>query len=260
MSNYKEFIPCDKCKNKIISMPGYYYIKSNNNYPDKIKECECHIQWYRENWLHNQASKSGLWTSDFIMNYNPMTDYIGSKSYEDMIKLVTYISFYNKYKTNSLYLYGSLGTQKTTLCQWAGLQLLRSGFNVKFVTMQGLIMSLEPDYNSTEKNIDYDIYDCLIIDECFDPHKVTVYKSGYQFPFLDTFLRDRIDHKKLGCIFISNINPNNITKSGYTDSIQSFVIRNTIQKNTLLVFEDNYTAITSTFDPSDLKIIKTTRR
>ena len=35
--------------------------------------------------------------------------------------------------------------------------------------------------------------DFLIIDDSFDKKKATIFKSGYQIPFLDEFLRTRLE-------------------------------------------------------------------
>jgi len=56
--------------------------------------------------------------------------------------------------------------------------------------------------------------DLLIIDESFTKDKVLLYKSGYQLPFLDAFLRERLDVIKRGTLFISNKSVMNIESEG----------------------------------------------
>ena len=45
---------------------------------------------------------------------------------------------------------------------------------------------------------------------------------------------------KKGIIFISNTDPLEIVKHGFSDSIQNFVVRNTIEKHTVLFMQDEY--------------------
>ena len=82
--------------------------------------------------------------------------------------------------------------------------------------------------------------DLLILDEAFDREKVTVYKSGYQIPFLDTFLRKWSNTTDKSIIFISNVEPSKIEANGYSRSIQDFVERNIKLHGALLTFEDRY--------------------
>jgi hypothetical protein len=251
------FIPCSECSSKEgpEGMPGYFYVKSNPPYPDKIKECRCHLKWSQNNLIRLRTASTGIWSNDQALEYNPMSDYAGNSSRYSMRVLVTYANQFEKYKDVTFYLYGRNSTQKTTLAQWVGLTLMRSGYQVKYVTMNGLIESLQHNFGDTriDYTIDYSKYDCLIIDESFDVNKVSIYKSGYQFPFLDNFLRERIQPGNLSTIFISNIDPQSIVDEGFPLSIQELVVRNTLRKGTALAFEDNYEAVTSRFNFEDIQ-------
>jgi hypothetical protein len=250
------FIPCSICSEikGPEGMPGYYYVKSDPPYPDKIKECRCHLKWSQNNLLKLRSESTGIWANDMMLEYNPMSDYVGKQSRLSMKYLVTFASQFDKYRDVTFYLCGKNSTQKTTLAQWVGMTLLRSGYSVKFMTMNGLIESIQPNFGDSriKYGIDYSKYDCLIIDESFDVNKVSIYKSGYQFPFLDNFLRSRIEPGNLSTIFISNKMPAEISGEGFPLSIQELVVRNTVRKGTALLFEDNYEAVTSRFDSEDI--------
>ena len=92
--------------------------------------------------------------------------------------------------------------------------------------------------------------DVLIIDEAFQKEKMTIYKSGYQLPFIEIFIRERVDQNRRGIIFISNVLPSAIQESGMSQSLQDFVVRNVTNRQTLLTFEDNFTQLQSHFTPS----------
>jgi len=66
--------------------------------------------------------------------------------------------------------------------------------------------------------------DFLVIDDAFDARKSTLYKSGYQFSFADTFLRYRLETACKATCFTSNVPVGEISKS-WTPSIASLVQR-----------------------------------
>jgi DNA replication protein DnaC len=82
--------------------------------------------------------------------------------------------------------------------------------------------------------------DLLIIDESFMKERVTIYRSGYQLSFLDTFLRNRIQSNKRGVIFISNISMDDIDKNIFGEGLIDLVKRNVTLNNGNMLFEDNY--------------------
>jgi DNA replication protein DnaC len=77
----------------------------------------------------------------------------------------------------------------------------------------------ESDLLNTLRSVDF-----LVIDDAFDPRKSTLYKSGYQFGFLDTFLRYRLETLGRATCFTSNVPVEEIVKN-WTPSIASLVMR-----------------------------------
>lgn len=230
-----KFIPCRNCANKKGPFPGYYY---ENGY---TVECECHKKWFKEYDVERKCKESNIQP-----DYN-WSDYRGEKSRKDLECLKKYGDDFEKYKYKTMvYLYGKNGCQKSSMVQVLGKDLIRKGYKVEYITMNNLISILEKDFSNDEDIQEMRLYninrlnkcDLLIIDESFDPTKVLMYKSGYQLPYLDNFLRMRFEINKKSIIFVSNVKPNEIGANGYEKSLQDFVCRNT--KNSLLQFLDNY--------------------
>ena len=251
------FIPCRKCvkKEHPQNMPGFFYITLPGG-GKGLQECDCHKEWVEKNIIRIRASKSNLWTSDFAFQYTEK-NYVGEKSFLNVLKLKKYIEGFEKkdpkFLNTVLYLYGPHGTQKTTLAQWVGLSLLKRGYKVYYTLMQSLILLLSPDFNDkeNEKKKYREMLlqtDCLIIDEAFQKEKITLYKSGYQLPILESFLRERIDIQRKSTLFVSNVSPEEINNNHFGISIQDFIERNTTHKGTALLFEDKYAAIKAQFD------------
>ena len=94
--------------------------------------------------------------------------------------------------------------------------------------------------------------DLLLIDEAFDKEKVTLYKSNFQVPFIDSFLRNRMQTKHKGIIFISNVSPYDIESKGFNYSIQDLVVRNMNKEKGFMEFKDRYDDIKSSVDTEDL--------
>jgi DNA replication protein DnaC len=80
--------------------------------------------------------------------------------------------------------------------------------------------------------------DLLILDEVFDRSKVILYASGYQIPFLDQFIRSRLDMMKKGILFISNKAISQIASEGFGESLQDLIERKVILRNANLTFSD----------------------
>lgn len=240
-----KYEPCDKCKD------GYIYVRAakNGGHDEHVVRCQCLTDFIKKRTLEIRLGSSGL--SSTIINYD-LSNYIGEKSKDELRKIELFIlefgaRFHNKY----LYLYGPNGTQKTTLAQYVGRELLEQGFTVKYILMNDMIKNLTKE--GFEENIDteinsYQAVDCLIIDESFDKEKILWYKSGYQMNFLDTLLRKRIDQLNKSIIFISNKNVASINDN-FNTSIYDLIKRNT--KQTVLEFYDHY-SLKDDFDPKDL--------
>lgn len=234
----KEYTPCRSCYNKQGPLPGFYYtFIENQRY---VIECPCHIRWKEEVRLGIRARESNIWENP----PNLQTTYLGNKSLEDKDRLIKYASNFENYKNNIVYLYGPNGTQKTTAAMWVGLELLKKGYSVHYVLMYKLSLLLTTMFEEKESAekilMQYKEADLLIIDESFSKDKIVLYKSGYQLPFLDSFLRERIDLQKKGILFLSNSPPQNIEKEGFSKSIQDLISRNVTQST--LYFQDNYIA------------------
>jgi len=252
----KDFIQCRTCAKKPgpKNMPGFFYVDLENG-QQAIAECSCHKRFVKEELNRIKASKAGLWYSD----YTPANDYVGTKSLQNVEHLEEYIRFFKSpaYSSSIIYMHGPNGSQKTTLAQWVGLSLLRKGFKVKYILMQYLVSKLanenfETDEEAIKELEDLKNVDCLIIDEALDKNKVTLYKSGYQLPFLESFIRDRVDYRKKGIVFVSNVAPSDIESQGFGKSIQDFIVRNTVPKETDLLFKDVYHQVKSSFDVDKL--------
>lgn len=240
----KQFIQCRNCpRNNNPSSPIGYYFTKKGNY-EVLTECNCHIKWREEKDLETLCILSGI-RPDFTFD-----DYVGSKSIKQLNCLKKYVENFEKYSYKTmLYIYGSNGTQKTSMAQAAGKYLIQNKYKVHYINMNDLINNLvlsqssykeesENYYKSNEIIKKCKECDLLIVDESFDPSKVTIYKSGYQIPFLDSFLRERFEFNKRSIIFISNIKPDQISSCGYGISLQDLVKRNT--SNSFLEFNDNY--------------------
>lgn len=238
-----KFTPCRICGTKEGPIKGYYYDTEDGF--QIIRECSCHGQWRRISKIRSLAEKANIWSTEEFLTYHPSHSYVGKKSLSSIDKLEGYLENIVRDKESVipriLYFQGDYGTQKTHIAQWLGLELIRKKITVKYLMMNTLIKILADDLPSEEKNAKIDevkSVDVLIIDEAFQKEKMTIYKSGYQLPFIEIFIRERLDLEKKGTIFISNVPPTKIKESGMSDSLQDFVVRNTI--STLLLFEDNY--------------------
>jgi len=238
-----KYIPCSKCDNGWIIILNEYGV-------DEAKKCSCLEKYQKDNTLEISLKKSNIPME--ALDYT-IRSYIGKQSLSSVKKLQKYIkkykqTFYNKH----IYLYGSKGTQKTTLSWWVGRELLKKGVTVKYILMNDLIKELQDDNFKDESSIDqYYNVDCLIIDRSFSKEQITLYKSGYQLPFLDNFLRKRIDQLQKSIIFISNINIYEIAENGFTKDIEDLIVRKIKVFNSDFLFEDHY-SIKDDFDTIDL--------
>jgi len=189
-----------------------------------------------------RAQQSDIWE-------NPpdiMKTYKGSKSLKARDMFVRYIDHFHDFFEQVVYMHGPNGTQKTSIAMWGGMQLLQKGYKVQYILMYKLISLLTSSFDKREEfAIEVDklkASDLVIIDEAFTKDKVLLYKSGYQLPFLDSFLRERIDIYKKGTLFLSNKDSSEIEAEGFGKSLQDLIQRNTIGSD--LRFLDNYVANT----------------
>lgn len=244
-----KFVLCRACpqrtKGKPSNIPlGYYYDVIGNQ--QVLVECKCHREWREAKELSAKLKKANI-TPDYTFD-----DYKGTRSLKDLEALKSIskkADFFSRKKM--VYLWGPNGTQKTSMVQALGRDLLVQNYKVQYLLMQDLINTLMPDFNADDeekKRIAKKLQDndFLIIDEAFDKTKVTLYNSGFQIPFLDSFLRTYFDTNKGSIIFVSNKKPEEIAQQGFGESLQNFVQRNT--RTSLLMFEDKYIENANTID------------
>lgn len=250
-----KFIPCRICAKLDGPEPGYYYNKETFFGRRTLVECDCHKKWSKSQEDLLKAKSSNIWSDAF--SYNPERDYKGDKSSEDVKCLVDYVSLFPTYRDKMIFMYGPNGTQKTTLAMWVGAMLIQSGYSVHYMLMENLSVLLQPDFDessdesSQRKTLHHRIMntDLLIIDEAFDLSKMNLYKSGYQIPFLDRFIRERFDINKKGILFVSNMKVHTIGSS-FNASLGSLIERNTEESR--LSFLDVYIKEAGKVDPRGL--------
>lgn len=231
----KKFEPCNICRGKEGPAPGYVYVDMKGY--RVAQECECHRLWELESRRERAYIRAGVNTPlDF-------SSYKGDLSQGSVESLKVLCNNFDRFKERTnIYMYGPNGTQKTTMAQVVGKKLIDQGFSVKYVLMESLIHDLNGGFDKDEERDarvrEYRDVDLLIIDEAFDITKVTVYKSGYQLPYLDSFLRERYDQDRKSTLFISNVTPQDISVDKFGASLQNFMVRTTI--NSFLTFQDEY--------------------
>ena len=242
---------CRECGDKEHSKfnPGFYYVSDGK----ALKECSCHKRWKRTAELKLKARNSNIWIRDSAMIYNPDTDYIGKQSILEVEKLKLVVKNFDMYSSNTIYIYGRNGSQKTTLSQWLGLSLIKKGKSVAHMTMKALVDIISPNFEDpqgTKKKLEYLLnLDVLILDEVFDKSKMVLYSTGSQIGFLTDFLKERIENGRFN-LLISNIHPNGI-KELFGESLHSLIYRNTVQMGTLLEFKDVYDIQRNVFQVTD---------
>lgn len=258
------FIPCRQCQN------GYKRIAHTDSSSGltyhTVAKCECLTKHQQRSMLEIAVKRAGLRPSilEWSPPYHPSSHYKGTASRSSADKLVRYVENIDdpSYSRQSLYLAGSYSTQKTTLAQWAGLELLQRGKKVHYTLMRTLLNALVDEHHSWSDSDRHEgksrrsllqqvqDVDVLIIDESFDPQKMTMYKSGYQLPFLDEFLRDRLDVHEQPTIFVSNVHIKDIDKQFL--SLKSLLERRIALHGAELDFKDNFVALANSFDVKDI--------
>jgi DNA replication protein DnaC len=226
----EKFIPCRRCHKPPLP-DGYFYELKNNQ--KVIKECPHHIEWSKKNELFKKFKKSGF--QEDLFDYD-ISSYMGDKSSKNIQRLQKYVSLIDDSKVRSsiLYLYGNPGTQKTTVSNFLGKNILQK-YKCNYILMSNLILNLHKSNIDQEIKDKIDILsesDVIIIDESFTQRSQW---GGY----LENFLKERINNQK-GIIFISNIAPMTISTNGYPKSIQNLVERELLKRDSLFVFEDSY--------------------
>jgi hypothetical protein len=239
----KKFIPCRKCNNKNGHYPEGYIITKDENGNEYVKECLCHIEWAKREHLLIQYQKANGNTQFF--DYDIDKDYQSANNDTVVTWIKKYIEYFQKSeRTRSAICYwaGTNNTQKTTIAYYVLKQLLEKNYKASYILMNTLNKLLMYADRDEEKQLEIETLsdiDLLIIDEAFDLNKLTIYKSGYQIPFLDTFIRNRINKNK-GIIFISNEPIDYINKEKFGVSLIDLLKRQTAYDKSVLYFTSIY--------------------
>lgn len=222
-----QFQPCDKCDN------GYIYV-TNSSGERAVQRCKCYTDYLLKARLDMVLSRSGLSVDALIgtpdKGYFPIEEYQGRDAAGNLPKVKKYVErFADRFKGVHLYLWGDNGTQKSTVATWIMVQLGLRGYQVRTVLMTDLINLLMDENFDEEKEgrvKDLREADFLFIDDAFDAvRKQTLYKSGYQLSFIDTFLRMRLERTPRATIFTSNVPVGSIEDS-FGKSIRTLIERN----------------------------------
>lgn len=172
-----------------------------------------------------------------IIEQGNLPPHVIDLSFDDLVKmedkvkkLKSYVlRFDEKFKHVHLYFWSSKnGTQKTTAASILAKELALSGYSSEFILMSDLSKLLTKEGFEDDANEEINRYlntDFLIIDDAFDSKKVTVYKSGYQIPFIDTFLRKRLETKRKATCFTSNVSLSDMDEKTFGVSLVKLMER-----------------------------------
>ena len=179
-----------------------------------------------------------------------IANYKGNESISNVSRLIKYIHLFDDKDENTrkkvtksvIYLYGPNGTQKTTLANWIGSELLQKGVSCCYALMKKIIDELWESQRDEEAKAYIDKLlkcDVLIIDEAFSKDKIHLWQSGNQIGYIDEFLRERLNNGK-GIIFISNNSPSEIESQGFSHSIHDLVNRELLKTDGTMKMIDKY--------------------
>jgi len=224
IQNKKSFIEnntCTLCEN------GYLIGTS-------VEKCSCLKSWESSYRLAQLAISSGLKVED--LDYS-ISDYYGNtkipKAVSNFIDCFTSSDRDKNSSKRKIYFTGKVNTQKSTVARYIALSLLKKKFVVKYVLMDDLIKTLlnTSSHDPLKKDIadklinDYKYADFLVLDESFDSERITLYQSGYQIPYLTTFLKERIEIVSKSTLFISNKPVSSIESEGFSEALESLIKR-----------------------------------
>jgi len=156
--------------------------------------------------MKRYISESGIGS---IPKYG-LDTYIGEDKNKNIPKLKKYCEeFDSKFKKVHLYLWSEVnGTQKSTCAKDIVVRLARKGIQGYFVLMDDLIHRLldaERDKAARRKVSAWQNAAFLVIDECFAKGQVTLFSTGYQKAYINTFLKSRLEVNRLATCFTANI-------------------------------------------------------
>lgn len=244
-----KFKPCRRCYNSKIEG----YIESEIEGEIVVQECNCHVKWRKTQMLLILLDKANI-PSDFNLRFE---NYKGSYSLQEIQKLQRFVSnFKLSDRSSSLYFYGDNGTQKTTVAYMVALQFLKQDLSVFYIpTMEQIINNFGSFENQRTDKIKQFIQkatesDLVIIDECF-ANKKAYSVSDYQLNQLRSYLKNRLEVDRKSIILISNTKITDIENQGYSKTIQSLIIRNTLNGK-VLTFKDYYDISNTEFELDDI--------
>ncbi|MDR2408517.1 MAG: hypothetical protein LBE13_10480 [Bacteroidales bacterium] len=155
--------------------------------------------------------------------------YIGEDRFNNIQKIKKYCAeFRANFLHVHLYFWSRInGTQKSTCAKDIIVRLVKQGVKSKFVLMDRLIKTLldaERDDEAKQKAREWSAAEFLVIDECFSKGQITLFKSGYQLAFLNTFLKERLEVFRRATCFTANVSVEDIGQE-WGSSIQSLIDR-----------------------------------
>ena len=224
-----QFEPCSNCKN------GYIYSD------DSVIKCDCLKKYQSQMMFELRLEKAGL--KDFNLTFS---DYKGKDLLHNISKLEKYCSHLTAdFRYNShLYLTGPNGTQKSTVAKIILLYTFKFGLTGKFILMSDLLDILTDVYSDDPRRKEELNYllsvDVLCIDDAFDKNKCMIFRSGWQYSFIDRFIRSRIEVQHRNTIFTSNVEIDKIADNGFTKDIQDLIHRSVKVRGGELFFNDVY--------------------
>jgi len=155
--------------------------------------------------------------------------YIGEDKGKNIPKLKKYCEeFDTTFKNVHLYLWSTInGTQKSTCAKDMIVRLARKGIRSYFVLMDDLIhylLKAERDETAERKVNMLKEVAFLVIDECFTKGQVTLFSTGYQKAYINTFLKNRLETNRFATCFTANIAIDSIGEM-WGESLQSLINR-----------------------------------
>ena len=224
-------------KYKIIEKDGEEFVVFTDEWKEHTEELR----------LRHFLSRSGVGE---VPQYGLAT-YVGEDKFNNIPKLIKYCDeFKEKFHKVNLYFWSEINsTQKSTCAKDLIVRLAKQGIPCYFVLMDELLSQLmraERDEEAEARVRQWQYAPFLVLDECFTKGQVTIFSSGYQKAFLNTFLKSRLEQNKLATCFTSNT-PIEKIKDVWGDSLQSLVNRNI---PTPMFFDD--TISVSRFRNSDI--------
>lgn len=227
--------PCEGCKS-YAGCPGLIsgfwkwglYKSNRNGYPTAVM-CSEYKEREKQRYAKARKARSGI---QYEESYNEEDN----PNKEQLQCLLKYANEFEKFKTHTMvYLYGPEGTSKTSTVKHIADKIINNGYTVRYVTMNNLLDDIIINYgDSEEKKLEVEerLQECkkadlLIIDDAFEKDKVTVYSSGFQLPYLYSFISDRYDTSGKAILFVSSVKPDEIGEKGFGDSLQHYIDKNT---------------------------------